>query len=368
MKLIKNIWWLGLWALLGAVACTDNDEVGKVDKVSLLDFDFPQGCDPWDREIEQIAKDWNMYIIYKDVDSTHLNRTWTSPIYYDPIYVCTTPSSKDIQIYLALVKEWLLGSLDKTEKEDRRNLPFYLYLVNDLNDGNPRSVTYQNDHIRFKKDGLDYWSLSFTAEELEEGLSPEIIHEVACAFSYPGLKTCFQSGRYKVAPGFADLCDYETPVGRRYYSLEQWQEENPGVPLFIYDMVALQCDKDEQNAYHNRGFASVLGEDFRLEDGEPTYGAPTWMPWIMESFGSSMNPGLVAETVEERVLADFLNMIRVAMSYPEEKVRVMYPVDAESPFEREGHQIIQDKYDLVVEYMEAAYGVDLTKYAGILEK
>jgi hypothetical protein len=66
-------------------------------------------------------------------------------------------------------------------------------LVNDLNDGNPQSQTYQKRHIQFKKDGLDYWSLSFTSEELAAGLTPEIIHSVACAFSYPSLKVRFET-------------------------------------------------------------------------------------------------------------------------------------------------------------------------------
>ena len=169
--LIKQIYRVLLLALLGLASCTDDDGVGTVQRVDLLDFEFPQGNDPWDREIEQIAKDWGMYIIYKNVDSTHLNRMWTTPIYNDPIYVCTTPSNEEIQIYLDLVKEWLLGGMDKNKEEDRRSLPYYLYLVNDFNDGNPRSQTYQKNHIQFKKDGLDYWSLSFTSDELEAGLT-----------------------------------------------------------------------------------------------------------------------------------------------------------------------------------------------------
>ena len=72
--LIKQLYRVLLLALLGLASCTDDDGVGTVQRVDLLDFEFPQGNDPWDREIEQIAKDWGMYIIYKNVDSTHLNR------------------------------------------------------------------------------------------------------------------------------------------------------------------------------------------------------------------------------------------------------------------------------------------------------
>ena len=158
--LIKQLYRVLLLALLGLASCTDDDGVGTVQRVDLLDFEFPQGNDPWDREIEQIAKDWGMYIIYKNVDSTHLNRMWTTPIYNDPIYVCTTPSNEEIQIYLDLVKEWLLGGMDKNKEEDRRSLPYYLYLVNDLNDGNPRSQTYQKNHIQLD---AEHYILAFSS-------------------------------------------------------------------------------------------------------------------------------------------------------------------------------------------------------------
>ena len=112
--------------LWGCVACTDDDNVKNMNSFNMLRFDFPQGNNPWDKEIEQIAQEWGMYIIYKNVDSTDLNRTWTSS--YDtsiPIYVCDEPTDKEIQLYLELIKEWLLGSLDKTNEEHLKQLPLY---------------------------------------------------------------------------------------------------------------------------------------------------------------------------------------------------------------------------------------------------
>ena len=95
------------------------------------------------------------------------------------------------------------------------------------------------------------------------------------------------------------------------------------------------------------------------------------MPWILaSSYGQEFdkNPGPVAETVEDRALQDFLNMIRVAMRYTEAQVRELYPVDAEDPLDQAGHQIINDKYDLVVEYMRTTYGINLQRYAEILDE
>ncbi|MBS7198707.1 MAG: hypothetical protein KH111_11330 [Bacteroidales bacterium] len=374
--MLKNMYWIWVLALLGFMSCADNDNVGKVERVDLLDFDFPQGNDPWDKEIEQIAKDWGMYIIYKDVDSTHLNRRWTTPVETAPIYVCTTPSSDDIQVYLQLVKDWLLSGMDKDNEADREQLPIYLYLVNDFNDGNPKSSSYMKNHIQLKKDGMDYWSLSFTSEELAAGLTPKMIHGVACSFSYPGMKSRFTTGVYKVAPGFLEMTDYETRIGTRYCSKEQFLEENPGIPEVWYDENTGIClyEKDPENAYLRRGFAPQITETFEVVDREKslTRGAPTWMPWILQvnKYGVERddNPGPVAETVEERVIWDFLNVIRMAMLWPEEKVREEFPVDAEDPLDRAGFQKINDKYDLVVEYMKTTYNIDLQKYAEILNE
>ena len=46
----------------------------------------------------------------------------------------------------------------------------------------------------------------------------------------------------------------------------------------------------------------------------------------------------------------------------------LHPIDVEDPLDRAGYQIINDKYDLVVEYMKTTYEVDLQKYAEILEQ
>ncbi|WP_292271440.1 hypothetical protein [Butyricimonas sp.] len=381
--MIKNqIYWIMLF-LLGCISCADDDNVGNIDSFGMLRFEFPQGSNSWDKEIEQIAKDWGMYIIYKDVDSTDLNRTWTESFgTTNPRYVCNEPSNEDIQVYLGLVKEWLLGSLDKTNKEHLKQLPLYLYLVNDYRDNNPVSPTYKK-HVQLNTAGFDYWSLSFTSEELEAELTPKMIHSLACTFSYPGIKTGFTSGEYKVAPGFEDMSNYEDKIGIRYVSLEEFWAQYPYwnevTARENYDMGlrpgSMTPEKDPENAFLRRGFAPQVSESFTLVT--TNYGTPTWMPWIVKEIrfpGSpvitqEMNPDYasIPERISERVLLDFLNMIRLAMLYSKEKIREMFPLDAEESLERKGYQIINDKYDLVVEYMKTTYDIDVTRYAAILD-
>lgn len=383
--MIKNkIYWIVLSMLLGFISCAEDDNVGDIGTFNLLRFDFPQGTNSWDKEIEQIAKDWGMYIIYKDVDSLVLNRAWTQAQgNMFPYYVCDSASDQDVQIYLELIKEWLLGSLDKTKKEDLAQLPLYLYLANNLKDNNRYSPT-RNKHIQLKKDGFDYWCLSFTTEELASELTPEIVHGVACSFSYPGINSRFTSGEYQVAPGFAAMSNYEERVGIRYVSLEDFIAMYPYYPedmaIENYEIGAMQgsqtAEKDPVNTFLRRGFAPQVSESFTMDRGSANnFGAPKFMPWIICEMNfpgapspiiRDLNPNFTP-TVEGRIMEDFLNMIRLAMTYPEAKIREMFPVDAEDPLDQQGFQIINDKYDLVVEYMKTTYDVDLPKYAAILE-
>lgn len=361
----------------GVTSCYDNDDIEDTNSFNLLEFTFPQGDNPWDKEIEQIAKDWGMYIIYKDVDEAALNKGWADHYYNEPVYSCTTPSDEDVQLYLKLVKDWLLGSLDKTNEADRQQLPLYLYIVNDFKDSNPNSPS-NGKHVMLKKDGMDYWSLSFLSEELQAGLSKEQIHKVACAFSYPGMVSRFESGEYQIAEGFAALSDYETPIGTRYYSLEQWLEDNPWMEgqEEVYEMMTSAHERDEVNAYKHRGFLPTVREDFRLaadlEDPmfPTTSGAPTWMPWIPDVYGDDLvdyNPGPVAETVEERIFNDFLNTIRYAMVRSKEAISQEFPLEVENQYMKEGYGIIHQKYDMVVKHLKDNYNIDLTKYAEILK-
>ena len=113
-------------------------------------------------------------------------------------------------------------------------------------------------------------------------MTPEIIHNVACAYSYPGLKVRFQSGEYKVAPEFASISDYEGKIGLRYYSMEAWLEDNSwavGIPDVetMYENYTNADERDPVNAYQRRGFAPQITESFKVAGN---YGCPTWMPWI----------------------------------------------------------------------------------------
>ena len=333
----RNILWMLLSIVAFVVSCRDDDPIGMVEKDDLLQFEFPQGTNEWDKEIEQIAKDWGMYIIYKDIDSTDLNMTWsTKPTLTTPVLVANPVTDEEVVVYLDLVKNYLLGNMDSTKKEDLAALPYYFYFVKDLNDGNPNSMTYGQMSLQIYQEGFNYWALSFTSEELEGGLAPAQLHKVASSFIYPSLQSRFRSGEYVVPAEFGNISDYETRVGIDYVSLEEFLAMYPGVPESLYSMMMSPDQIDEANYYRNRGFAPTVTENFEIEGGMFN-SCPEWLLWIivfeMPEYGiaDSNNPNLDnVPDVEGRILEDFLNMIRLAMLYTEEKMQEEFPTNVEN--------------------------------------
>lgn len=344
-------------------SCAD-DKLGEVPVHDLNRFEFPQGNNPWDKEIEQIANDWGMYIIYKNVDSTNLNQVWTMPDFRNPIYVCDEPSDEQIQEYLRIIEEGLLTTLDKTKENDRKQLPVYLYLVNNFRDNNQKSETYGKT-VQIKLDGFDYWSLSFTDQEWEEGISTETTHKITCAFGYPKIEAALLSGEISVPAEFSRISDYSTRIGTRYVSLELFREENPGAFDFLYTMIVPDYERDNANSYKHRGFVPEITKDFVVVTRH--HGCPDWMPWIKFQGIMDENRNYL-ETEEERLAADFLGYVRYAMTYTEEYIRTNYPMEGvENEYALEGNKMINQKYDIVVEYIKSSLGIDLPKYAAILE-
>lgn len=341
----RIFYWLALSAVLTLNACS-SEELGPVEMASVLRFEFPQGDNVWDREFVQIAEDWGMYVIYKDIDSLALNRSWTTPVNASMAYKGDPVPEEYIPVYLDLIKTTMLASLDKSNESNRKMLPVYLLLLNNF-----RSPSGQMMQINMN--GFDYWVLSLTDEELASGLSPESKHKIACTFGYLPIASELERGELAAPAKFLELTDYNTPIGVAY---------DMGQPFN-------DCH-DPVNLYLRRGFLPQTSEDFELAPAPvypPVY-APSWMPWISGAVFTqdpfNRNPQY-EQDVNVRQAQDFVNYIRYAMMYTEDQVRAMYPLDAADATEQRGNALIQKKYDIVIDYMKSK-GHNLPDFADIL--
>lgn len=71
-----------LYTTLGLLAFTgcnnDEDPIQPTGNYSVLRFEFPQGNNPFDEEIKEIHDKYDVYLLYKDITDTDLNRQWQS--------------------------------------------------------------------------------------------------------------------------------------------------------------------------------------------------------------------------------------------------------------------------------------------------
>lgn len=344
--LIKKLYYgIALLVALAFGACSE-DDLGSVEIASALRFEFPQGTASWDKEFEQIAKDYGLYVIYKDLDSLALNRSWTTPVNQTEAYTGDIVTEKYIQVYLDVIKNNILVYLNKDNESVRKLLPIYLFVLNNYH--NNKGQTMQ-----INTNGFDYWVLSFTEQELLAGLNANTRHKIACTFGYLPISAGLNNDELEVPAAFIATTDYESPIAT----------EANNVYLPFNDA------KDPVNYFPRRGFLPQISGNYTVEPGGAGNGTPGWMPWIA---GSAWDPNFnrnsgYEKTLEARYLKDFVNYIRYAMVHTWEDIQNAYPLDAADPLDQKGNAIIQKKYGIIIQYMESK-GYDLQGIAGILKE
>lgn len=342
MNIRKIFYWMSVLALLSFSACSD-DDLGTVEKASVLRFEFPQGNNTWDQEFQQIAEDWGMYVIYKDIDSMVLNRSWTNPPNGAVSYIGDPVPDEYISVYLDIVKNSLLGPLDKNNESHRKQLPVYFFLLNNFRNS-------QGNTLRINTNGFDYWVLSFTDAELSSGLSAATKHKIACTFGYLPISSDVAAGILAIPEEFIRTTDYTSPIAT---------EIDGRLPF--YDA------HDPVNFFLRRGFLPETTVEFTVNPGPAYNGTPGWMPWIPGVPGNEMftrNPDYERD-VDLRYRHDFMNYIRSAMMYTDEQIKARYPLNAPDPLDQKGNAIIQKKFDIMIKYM-ASKGYNLQEFAKIL--
>ena len=79
MRNIYILW--GLLACMAFTSCYEEDTLTPTEGGVELRFKVPQGNNSWDNDIAQIYEDYNVYLIYKDLQRADFNRSWTGIAY-----------------------------------------------------------------------------------------------------------------------------------------------------------------------------------------------------------------------------------------------------------------------------------------------
>lgn len=275
-------------------------------------YEFPQGTNSWDKDIEEIAEEFNVYLIYKNFKHADFNRAWSGGG-LGIEYYGEDLSDEYAELSTRFMKEHVFAYLN--EKIIPKVLPMYYYMVYDLhviNDimgmfvfKNPQTDYYQ---------GLDFWAICLVGEDpADSGMLPggEKIDFPTTKeefFSRRGdvLKTIliksFEKGNIEVPAGFETGFDYKTEIVYHDYEI------------------------DNENHYLKRGFPGQMG----TFHGGMSY---------LESITKTNNA------------RNFQDYICFGMYYSTAELDELYP-RAEFP-------LLREKRDFVVKYLKTTYGLDL---------
>lgn len=299
----RFIQYLFLGISLFIMSCSDDS--GKLpldDDFVPCRFDFPQGTGVADQKIQKIHDETGVYIIYKNIVSDDLNRNWVDPD--GSFYEGTLIPEDHIPFYLEYLNDNLLKYVEG--KYLKNALPVYLYFLNHL--------VFDEDYygetiVDFKTDGMDFWALGLSREEIE-GLPAEKYTALRNRLVYVALNKLVDKGIISAPDVFSAGIDYETTISK-----------SP----------TTSTGGRDRNYYRYRGFVDFVDKESFLD---------TYIPLTSEVRATN---------------ADLLSYIRIALYYTEEAFQEEYP--------QETCSLINDRYQIIISHLKKVYNIDLKAIA-----
>ena len=309
-------------------SCYNEDKLTPSGQFIPSGLPFPQGDNPWDKDIVELHNTYGVYVFYKDVTEALLNRDWTSAGTGD-IYTGGDLNNDKVQFYVDFIKNDVFKYVNKDLVT--KTLPVRLYLldnfrtrprieVDDDDDtgtggtdtdtgtgGTDGTGTTDPRFIPFYAEGFDYWALSFTDDEIQN-LTHEARRLRSVPFIYQMLKKAVLN---EIITNPSEILeDVDTKSSFR------------------------NTDPEDPNHCFNRGFPESLSQDFKTAN----------KPW---------HPSVYFHPTDSEYYphGDFLNLIRNNMWYSEAEIEAKYP-QAKYP-------LLRKRLNIVYRHLLDNYGIDL---------
>lgn len=294
-------------------ACNEEDKLESRFEFKLGNFDFPQGNDEWDEKIVDIFNEYSVRLIYKNITTEDLQRSWTGG-----------SSTETAELKLEeLTSDELLGALDLVEKfllpwlsSDMRDkmLPPYIYLgkfyvgLSPLMPGMTMELPYSlagMDHWVFS---MFYWARSPMPEiwpdqlmSLDEKDFAEIVFEI-----YE--KARVERKIFTIPAAFKEGIDYTTDFAN--------VPAEAGLPVITEELRA------NPDFYLNRGFIDNVQSSWEWD-------ASRW--GAMGLYGNVMASQYVSGD------KDYRSYVMAMMIKPESFLREKYA----------GYELINKRFDIL---------------------
>lgn len=286
--------------LLGSMGCKKEAKLISSDtENSISRYKFPQGNNIWDKHFEEIHDKYGIYIIYKDITNKDLNRTWT--VATGISYYGSPVIDVQMQAYDNLLTNHVFPYLNL--EHAKKVLPPYLLLQDDLYSLFGTAKVQQEDYYK----GMDSWVTSLNPYQIAN-MAPDTLRMRRNRLINEVITRSVEKGLIVEPDNFKTGIDYTTAV------------------------VSAAGTEANPNHFLNRGFVHNV---------------------IASKFRSALAVSSI--TTVNKLNADFLCYIRIAMLYDEAEFRVKYPLVT--------YKLINTRYDLVTKWMKDKYGIDLKAIA-----
>lgn len=160
--------------ILGFAACNDEDALTPNPDTAGVTYEFPEGNNAWDQDLQEIANEFGVKCIYKNLTLEDLTRSWTAAGsgtiqgYHGSGLV----NDRQAQLYTKFFKDNVFAFLNPDVVQN--TLPAYFFFAHDYCSINHRLLTetpIENDTLewcgrpRVEYEGMGFWVFSYSSEE-----------------------------------------------------------------------------------------------------------------------------------------------------------------------------------------------------------
>lgn len=288
-------------------ACYEEDEIIPAEGEMELRFEFPQGDNSWDEELAAIKEEFGVCLIYKDVDSTDLSRSWTGGGGLTMEFKGQNLNDEQAEFYTSFLKNHVFAYLNP--QVTQKALPPYWYMMYNFRSvfsfGTMEIYSYQS----FYNGGLDFWVICLESEfnplDGTQLKRPETPEESLIARGWvlsSILARACNKGTIVVPEEFHVGFDYQTPI-----SYASGYEH-------------------EADYYIKRGFPGRVTN-------------------------SSFNFSPLKSIADTNPTDNFIQYMTLGIRYSKQEYEEMWP-SAE-------YSLIHEKRQFVIDYMKSTYNIDL---------
>ena len=332
-------------ALAGLFLSTGCDEetITPSGNYSPIRGGFPQGDSKYDSIINDIKKEYGVYLLYKDITEEDLNRDWVS-VGTGDIYVAgydherNDPAwdlpEKHLPFYVNYFNNYIFPNISQDFAKSA--FPVKIYMIHNLRteprdfgeDSGDNAGTTLDPYKSIKLGNFDNWAISFKEEIINAADNDSILKQQRCVFMIEAIKNAMDKGEITSPDEFWTGFDFSS------------RKNENGKEMNIMD----HKDPSKDNYKYKLGFIDDINDNFGTGIMKQL-----WRP--LETVTSCY----YWEKDKYPHYNLFTTYIKNAMWLTPEEFEARYPSST--------YPMVKEKYNIVVSHMLETYGIDLVGIA-----